>query len=71
MYAQETGTVVAELANVYYSASTRAKEASDRSQDTQFPMMERVRLRRKAMELQELADQALRMINELTVDVAA
>lgn len=71
MYAQETDTVVAELANVYYSASARAKEASDQSQDTQFPMMERVRLRRTAMELQELADQALRMINELTVDVAA
>ncbi len=71
MYAQETDTVVAELATVCHSASARAKEASDRSQDTQLPMMERVRLRRKAMESQELADQALRMINELTVEVAA
>ncbi len=71
MYAQETDTVVAELATVYHSASARANEASDRGQDTLLPMMERVRLRRKAMELQELADQALRMINELTVDVAA
>jgi hypothetical protein len=71
MYAQDTDTVVAELAMVYQSASARAHEATTHSQNTHLPMMERVRFRRKASEFQELADQALRMINELSAEVAA
>lgn len=66
MIAQNTDAVVAELAIVYQSACARANEATDRSRDALLPIMERLRLRRKASEFQELADQALRMIHELS-----
>ena len=71
MPAQDTAAIVAELATVYRSASARAGEAEQRSHDTLLPLMERLRYRRKARELQELADQALRMINELNAGAAA
>jgi hypothetical protein len=71
MYAQEIDAVVADLADVYHSASVRAREATERSRNTQLPLMERLSFRRQANELQELADQALRMIHELTASAAA
>jgi hypothetical protein len=71
MYTQEADTVLAELTAVYRSASARAKEVVERSRNSQLPLMERLRFRREAKELQELADLALRMIHELTASAAA
>jgi hypothetical protein len=71
MYTQETETVVAELFDVFRSASARAREAAECSKNMELPLMERLGFRRKANEFQELADQALRMIHELTAGVAA
>ena len=71
MYAQETENVVSELADVHRLAMARAQEATERSHDTLLPLMERLAFRRQALESQELADQALRMIHELTAGAAA
>ena len=71
MPGQETNAVVAELADVHRLASERARKATERSRDTLLPLMERLACRRQALESQELADQALRMINELTASAAA
>jgi|tagenome__1003787_1003787.scaffolds.fasta_scaffold5815461_1 hypothetical protein len=67
----ETENVVAELIDVYTSSITSAADATQRGNDHQLPLMERLAYRRQAQQLQELADQALRMINELTTRVAA
>jgi hypothetical protein len=71
MHAQEIDVVVADLANVYRSASQRANEATACSHNTRLPLMERLSFRRQAHDFQELADQALRMIHELTASAAA
>ncbi len=63
---QDTTNVVADLIKVYTSAAESAAEATQRSYDAQLPMRERIASRRQAHEMQELADQALRMVNELT-----
>ena len=71
MHAQEPDNVVADLINVYRSATANAGEAVTHSQDARLPMMERLAYRHQAQRYQELADQALRMVNELTAKVAA
>lgn len=71
MYTQESDIVLAELTAVYRSASARAQEVVERSRNSQLPLMERLRFRCEANELQELADLALRMIRELTASAAA
>lgn len=71
MYTQESDTVLAELTAVYRSASAQAQEVAERSRSSQVPLMERLRFRREAKELQDLADLALRMIHELTASAAA
>jgi hypothetical protein len=71
MYTQESDTVLAELTAVYRSASAQAQEVVERSRNCQLPLLERLRFRRDARELQELADLALRMIHELTASAAA
>ncbi len=71
MHGQEQENVVADLINVYTSATANAGEAAIHSQDSRLPMMERLAYRRQAQRYQELADQALRMVNELTAKVAA
>ncbi len=63
--------VIAELIDVYTSATATANEAAQRSRDSHLPMLERAALRHRALQYQELADQALRMVNELTAQVAA
>jgi hypothetical protein len=71
MQAEEHEAVVADLIRVYQSAVESASEAAWRSRDTHLPMMERVAYRHQALQAQELADQALRMIDELSLHVAA
>ena len=71
MQGQDTGNVVVDLINVYTSATSEAAEAAQRSHDPQLPMRERLAYRRRALQCQELADQALRMIHELTARAAA
>jgi hypothetical protein len=71
MHAHDDENVVADLINVYTSAADNAHQAALRSLDTRLPIMERLSYRRQATRYQELADQALRMVNELTAKVAA
>ncbi len=71
MHGDQSNNVVADLINVYTSSAAGAQEAAQRSRDAHLPMMERVAYRHQALQLQELADQALRMINELTAQAAA
>jgi cellobiose phosphorylase len=68
---EHDGNVIADLINVYRSAIANADEVALRSRDPQLPMMERLKLRHQAHQYQELADQALRMVNELTSKAAA
>lgn len=70
MQPQEREHVMAELINVYTSASARANDAAQRSQDPRLPLLERLSYRHQASQSQELADQALRMIDELTAYAA-
>ncbi len=71
MYAQQDPNVVADLIDVYRSANTNADEAARRGRDTTLPMTERLQYRHQAQQYRELADQALRMIHELTAQAAA
>ena len=71
MQAEEHEDVVADLIRVYQYAVQNASEAAWRSRDTHLPMMERVAYRHQALKAQELADQALRMIDELSAHIAA
>jgi hypothetical protein len=71
MQGDDSDNVVADLIHVYTTAMASAEEAAQRSRDLNLPMMERLAYRHKALRMQELADQALRMVNELTVRTAA
>ena len=71
MQGDDSDNVVADLIHVYTLAVTSAEEAAHRSRDPELPMMERLAYRHKALHMQELADQALRMVNELTARTAA
>ena len=71
MDGQDTQDIVADLINVYTSAAASASEAAQRSRDLHLPLLERLAYRHQALKFQELADQARRMINELTTGVAA
>ena len=70
MQPQEREDVMADLINVYSSALARAGDAAQRGQDQRLPLQERLSYRRQASQSQELADQALRMIDELTARTA-
>ncbi len=71
MFAQQDPNVVADLMDVYRSANANADEAARRGRDTALPMIERLQYRHQAQQYRELADQALRMIHELTAQAAA
>ncbi len=71
MNSERDDTVVSDLIDVYTSASANASEALERSRDQRLSMLERAAQRHRAHQYQELADQALRMIHELTAKVAA
>ena len=71
MQPQDSENVVADLIDVYRTAVANATEAELRSRDPHLPMRERLVYRHRAHEAQDLADQALRMVNELTTRVAA
>ena len=71
MQPQEREDVMADLINVYSSALARAGDAAQRSRDQRLPLLERLSYRRQASQSQELADQALRLIDELTAQTAS
>ncbi len=71
MHEQDHDVVVTDLINVYTSATASANAAAELGRDTRLPMMERLRYRQQAQHYQELADQARRMVNELSSRAAA
>lgn len=71
MNEQDHDAVVADLVDVYASATANARAAAQSSRDPRLSLIERLRHRHQAQKYQELAEQARRMINELTPRAAA